>query len=121
MIPRSRLATIASTQRMMPAVARLVAEHQLEGKLKDIQATGPKGQLLKGDILIFLGKIKPRAPPVPTGVQGPPPSATSVNIATIIKERLAHARKEQQYQIVVTADRALDWLKRLKSKCSWMV
>jgi pyruvate/2-oxoglutarate dehydrogenase complex dihydrolipoamide acyltransferase (E2) component len=50
-----------STSQLSPAVAHLLASNRITDT-KKITATGPKGRLLKGDILAYLGKIKP--PPV---------------------------------------------------------
>ncbi|PHH77066.1 hypothetical protein CDD80_970 [Ophiocordyceps camponoti-rufipedis] len=48
---------------LMPAVEHLVRQHGLaEDDVRRIKPTGPNGRLLKGDVLAFLGTIKPEAP-----------------------------------------------------------
>jgi hypothetical protein len=69
---------------LTPAVARLVMEHRLVDRLNEIPATGPKHRLLKGDVLTYLGLITPRDPPVPTGVQGPPPRKLGIPVSASV-------------------------------------
>lgn len=48
---------------LMPAVEHLVRQHGLgEDDVRRIKPTGPNRRLLKGDVLAFLGTIKPEAP-----------------------------------------------------------
>ncbi|RKP05962.1 hypothetical protein THASP1DRAFT_25629 [Thamnocephalis sphaerospora] len=94
-------ASVRTSNVLTPAVARLVAEHQLDGKLADIRATGPKGRILKGDVLVFLGKIKPRDPPKPMGVQGPPPG-TGSTMATRTAQRQREVSVEQATALLTT-------------------
>ncbi|RDA85793.1 hypothetical protein CP532_6309 [Ophiocordyceps camponoti-leonardi (nom. inval.)] len=48
---------------LMPAVEHLLRQHRLgENDVRRIKPTGPNGRLLKGDVLAFLGTIKPEAP-----------------------------------------------------------
>ncbi|PFH59999.1 hypothetical protein XA68_11582 [Ophiocordyceps unilateralis] len=57
--------TAAAEQKhpLMPAVEHLVRQHGLgEDDVRRIKPTGPNGRLLKGDVLAFLGTIKPDAP-----------------------------------------------------------
>lgn len=47
------------TYPLYPSVAQLLHEHGFDSsKADEIPATGPKGRLLKGDVLVFLGKAK---------------------------------------------------------------
>ncbi|RPB04827.1 hypothetical protein L873DRAFT_1798646 [Choiromyces venosus 120613-1] len=46
-----------------PSVAHLIREHGIaEGDVSAISATGPKGRLLKGDVLAYLGRINKTYP-----------------------------------------------------------
>ncbi|RCI15202.1 hypothetical protein L249_6448 [Ophiocordyceps polyrhachis-furcata BCC 54312] len=48
---------------LMPAVEHLLRQHRLgDNDIRRIKPTGPNGRLLKGDVLAFLGTIKPDAP-----------------------------------------------------------
>ncbi|KAH3899024.1 Pdx1p SCDLUD_004445 [Saccharomycodes ludwigii] len=50
-------------QVLYPSVAILLAENNISPQeaFKKIEATGPKGKLLKGDVLTYLGKISPKS------------------------------------------------------------
>ena len=55
--------TYEHRQPLLPSVEHLVKQHGVsEGDLSKIKPTGPGGRLLKGDVLAFLGAIKPDAP-----------------------------------------------------------
>ncbi|KAG0328804.1 hypothetical protein BGZ99_004468 [Dissophora globulifera] len=74
-------ASTPSSNLLSPAVAHLLLENHIKDVTK-IPATGPKGRVLKGDVLAFLGKIKARPAPEPTIPQPktlPPPSSPSVS------------------------------------------
>ncbi|KAI8049557.1 hypothetical protein BDF22DRAFT_699330 [Syncephalis plumigaleata] len=109
---------------LTPAVARLVTEHHLVDQLNKIPATGPKHRLLKGDVLAYLGLITPREPPVPTGVQGPPPRKLGIpptkkaDGIQLVTDRLAKAKRDGllQYQRMVTIDQANQLVKQLNRK-----
>lgn len=50
------------TYPLYPSVAQLLHENGLdETTANEIPATGPKGRLLKGDVLVYLGKVKAEA------------------------------------------------------------
>lgn len=50
------------TYPLYPSIVQLLHEHGLDAAAADeIPATGPKGRLLKGDVLVYLGKAKPDA------------------------------------------------------------
>lgn len=69
-------ASTPSSNLLSPAVAHLLLQHHITDVTK-IPSTGPKGRVLKGDVLAFLGKIKARPAPEPTIPQPktlPPPS-----------------------------------------------
>ncbi|KAF9291431.1 hypothetical protein BGZ68_004079 [Mortierella alpina] len=69
-------ASTPSSKLLSPAVAHLLLQNHIQDVTK-IPATGPKGRVLKGDVLAFLGKIKARPAPEPTIPQPktlPPPS-----------------------------------------------
>lgn len=55
--PNSRAAN--PSQQFFPSVQRLLEENKIsrEDALKKIPATGPHGRLLRGDILVYLGKV----------------------------------------------------------------
>ncbi|CAN8097519.1 unnamed protein product [Discula destructiva] len=60
-IPASRSAGKASKQTypLYPSIVQLLHENGLDAsKADEIPATGPKGRLLKGDVLVYLGKVK---------------------------------------------------------------
>lgn len=47
------------TYPLFPSVSQLLRENGVDkSKVKDIPATGPKGRLTKGDVLVYLGKAK---------------------------------------------------------------
>lgn len=48
-----------AAQELFPSVVHLLGKNNItkETALKEIKATGPKGRLLKGDVLVYLGKI----------------------------------------------------------------
>ncbi|KAF9213865.1 pyruvate dehydrogenase complex dihydrolipoamide acetyltransferase component (E2) [Podila verticillata] len=54
-----------SSKLLSPAVAHLLLQHHITDITK-IPSTGPKGRVLKGDVLAFLGLIKARPAPEPT-------------------------------------------------------
>ncbi|KAF9321377.1 hypothetical protein BG003_002225 [Podila horticola] len=54
-----------SSKLVSPAVAHLLLQHHITDVTK-IPSTGPKGRVLKGDVLAFLGLIKARPAPEPT-------------------------------------------------------
>ncbi|KAG0090264.1 hypothetical protein BGZ93_004328 [Podila epicladia] len=54
-----------SSKLLSPAVAYLLLKHHITDVTK-IPSTGPKGRVLKGDVLAFLGLIKARPAPEPT-------------------------------------------------------
>ncbi|KAG0360149.1 hypothetical protein BG005_011380 [Podila minutissima] len=54
-----------SSKLLSPAVAHLLLKHHITDITK-IPSTGPKGRVLKGDVLAFLGLIKARPAPEPT-------------------------------------------------------
>ncbi|RKP26998.1 hypothetical protein SYNPS1DRAFT_27333 [Syncephalis pseudoplumigaleata] len=91
-------------------------------RLEQIPATGPKQRLLKGDVLAYLGLIAPRDPPVPAGVQGPPPRKLGLppkaDGAQLVVDRLAKAKREHlpQYQRQVAVDQVNELIKQLKQK-----
>ncbi|KAF9571112.1 hypothetical protein EC968_001031 [Mortierella alpina] len=58
-------ASTPSSKLLSPAVAHLLLQNHIQDVTK-IPATGPKGRVLKGDVLAFLGKIKARPAPEPT-------------------------------------------------------
>ncbi|KAG0349771.1 hypothetical protein BGZ54_004208 [Gamsiella multidivaricata] len=58
-------ATTPSSNLLSPAVAHLLLQNHIQDVTK-IPSTGPKGRVLKGDVLAFLGKIKARPAPEPT-------------------------------------------------------
>ncbi|KAG0256672.1 hypothetical protein BG011_004365 [Mortierella polycephala] len=60
-----KTASTPSSKFVSPAVARLLHQNHIEDVTK-IPSTGPKGLVLKGDVLAFLGKIKARPAPEPT-------------------------------------------------------
>ncbi|KAI9777383.1 MAG: pyridoxine biosynthesis protein [Geoglossum umbratile] len=60
--PAARLGPTPSKQRLplLPSVAKLLLEHRLPRSEADkIPATGPKGRLLKGDVLAYVGIVSP--------------------------------------------------------------
>ncbi|KAI9595390.1 hypothetical protein BDF19DRAFT_441722 [Syncephalis fuscata] len=106
---------------LTPAVARLVTDNHLMDKLSKIRGTGPKGRLLKGDILMYLGLITPRDPPKPTGVQGPPPGKADMpkrGGSQWIADRLAKAKRDRlvQRQCQVTIDQVNRLIQQLNRK-----
>lgn len=51
------------TKPLLPSVARLMGENGLDASaVEDMTPTGPNGRLLKGDVLVYLGKIKASTP-----------------------------------------------------------
>ncbi|KAF9111709.1 pyruvate dehydrogenase complex dihydrolipoamide acetyltransferase component (E2) [Mortierella sp. AM989] len=58
-------ASTPSSDLLSPAVAHLLLENHIKDVTK-IPSTGPKGRVLKGDVLAFLGRIKARPAPEPT-------------------------------------------------------
>lgn len=58
-------AATPSSKLLSPAVAHLLLQHHITDVTK-IPSTGPKGRVLKGDVLAFLGLIKARPAPEPT-------------------------------------------------------
>ncbi|KAG0310602.1 pyruvate dehydrogenase complex dihydrolipoamide acetyltransferase component (E2), partial [Linnemannia gamsii] len=58
-------ASTPSSKLISPAVAHLLLQNHISDVTK-IPSTGPKGRVLKGDVLAFLGKIKARPAPEPT-------------------------------------------------------
>ncbi|KAF9418275.1 pyruvate dehydrogenase complex dihydrolipoamide acetyltransferase component (E2) [Podila epigama] len=60
-----KTADTPSSKLLSPAVAHLLLQHNITDVTK-IPSTGPKGRVLKGDVLAFLGKIKARPAPEPT-------------------------------------------------------
>ncbi|KAG0276843.1 pyruvate dehydrogenase complex dihydrolipoamide acetyltransferase component (E2) [Linnemannia exigua] len=69
-------ASTPSSKLISPAVAHLLLQNHISDVTK-IPSTGPKGRVLKGDVLAFLGKIKARPAPEPTIPQPktlPPPA-----------------------------------------------
>ncbi|KAI1300743.1 hypothetical protein EDD11_005944 [Mortierella claussenii] len=71
-------ASTPSSKLLSPAVAHLLLQNHIKDVTK-IPSTGPKGRVLKGDVLAFLGKIKARPAPEPTIPQPKtlPPAAKS--------------------------------------------
>ncbi|KAG0326067.1 hypothetical protein BG004_003043, partial [Podila humilis] len=73
-------ASTPSSKLLSPAVAHLLLQHNITDVTK-IPSTGPKGRVLKGDVLAFLGKITARPAPEPTIPQpktlSPPTSSSS--------------------------------------------
>ncbi|KAG0269352.1 pyruvate dehydrogenase complex dihydrolipoamide acetyltransferase component (E2) [Actinomortierella ambigua] len=65
--PGQKAAT-PSSDLVSPAVAHLLLKHHVKN-VTEIPATGPKGRVLKGDVLAYLGMIKARPAPVPTRPQ----------------------------------------------------
>ncbi|KAF9977295.1 hypothetical protein BGZ73_006444 [Actinomortierella ambigua] len=65
--PGQKAAT-PSSDLVSPAVAHLLLKHHIKN-VTEIPATGPKGRVLKGDVLAYLGLIKARPAPVPTRPQ----------------------------------------------------
>ncbi|KAF9434915.1 pyruvate dehydrogenase complex dihydrolipoamide acetyltransferase component (E2) [Entomortierella beljakovae] len=69
-------ASTPSSNLISPAVGHLMLANHIND-VTTIPSTGPKGRVLKGDVLAFLGKIKARPAPEPTIPQPktlPPPS-----------------------------------------------
>lgn len=55
-------AAAKQTYPLYPSIVQLLHEHGIDAaKADEIPATGPKGRLLKGDVLVYLGKAKPDA------------------------------------------------------------
>ncbi|KAG0223955.1 Pyruvate dehydrogenase complex component E2 1, partial [Actinomortierella wolfii] len=61
-------ASTPSSNLVSPAVAHLLLKHHIKD-VTEIPATGPKGRVLKGDVLAYLGLIKARPAPIPTRPQ----------------------------------------------------
>ncbi|KAG9071900.1 pyruvate dehydrogenase complex dihydrolipoamide acetyltransferase component (E2) [Linnemannia hyalina] len=75
-------AATPSSKLMSPAVAHLLLQNHISDVTK-IPSTGPKGRVLKGDVLAFLGQIKARPAPEPTIPQPKtlPPAAEAASPA----------------------------------------
>ncbi len=88
--------------RVMPAAARLLAEHGLEAR--DVEATGPGGRLLKEDVLRH---VEGAPKPGPAPAASPPPAAAPAPIAgarqeetvrmTLLRRRVAERLVEAQH------------------------
>ncbi|KAG0222452.1 hypothetical protein BGW42_006602, partial [Actinomortierella wolfii] len=78
-------ASTPSSNLVSPAVAHLLLKHHIKD-VTEIPATGPKGRVLKGDVLAYLGLIKARPAPIPTRPQPDTlpeaPASTSKKAAT---------------------------------------
>ncbi|KAG0004606.1 pyruvate dehydrogenase complex dihydrolipoamide acetyltransferase component (E2) [Entomortierella chlamydospora] len=81
--PSQQTASTPSSNLLSPAVAHLLLQNHIKD-VTTIPSTGPKGRVLKGDVLAFLGKIKPRAAPEPTIPQPKtlPPTSQSAPAAS---------------------------------------
>ncbi|KAF9335894.1 MGC86218 protein-like protein [Linnemannia elongata] len=75
-------ASTPSSKLISPAVAHLLLQNHISD-VTQIPSTGPKGRVLKGDVLAFLGKIKARPAPEPTIPQPKtlPPAAKAASPA----------------------------------------
>ncbi|KAF9920593.1 hypothetical protein FBU30_009559, partial [Linnemannia zychae] len=73
-------ASTPSSNLISPAVAHLLLQNHI-GDVTKIPSTGPRGRVLKGDVLAFLGKIKARPAPEPTFPQPKtlPPAAKATS------------------------------------------
>lgn len=126
-------ASTPSSNLISPAVAHLLLQNHISDVTK-VPATGPKGRVLKGDVLAFLGKIKARPAPEPTFPQPktlPPasqipakaaaaPAAGSAftdsptsNMRKVIASRLSEAKTTVPHSYV-TRDIVIDNMMKLR-------
>lgn len=87
---------------LSPSVRRLVREHQVNADA--LEGTGPRGRVVKEDVLSFVEKHKEpakAAPSIPSGPASPPPVASADGVRRVpmpkirkkIAERLVQAQK----------------------------
>ncbi|KAG0214365.1 hypothetical protein BGX28_002182 [Mortierella sp. GBA30] len=129
-------ASTPSSKLVSPAVAHLLLQNHIQDVTK-IPSTGPKGRVLKGDVLAFLGKIKARPAPEPTIPQpkilppaskpAPAPSSTAStsapgtaftdsptsNMRKVIASRLSESKTTIPHSYV-TRDIVIDNMMKLR-------
>ncbi|KAG0375679.1 pyruvate dehydrogenase complex dihydrolipoamide acetyltransferase component (E2) [Mortierella sp. AD032] len=124
-------ASTPSSKLISPAVAHLLLQNHISDVTK-IPSTGPKGRVLKGDVLAFLGKIKARPAPEPTIPQpktlpaptktaspaAPAPGAAFTDNATsnmrkVIASRLSESKTTIPHSYV-TRDIVIDNMMKLR-------
>ncbi|KAG0202526.1 hypothetical protein BGX33_009669 [Mortierella sp. NVP41] len=125
-------ASTPSSKLISPAVAHLLLQNHISDVTK-IPSTGPKGRVLKGDVLAFLGKIKARPAPEPTIPQPktlPPPSpaaskaaapapgsaftdSPTTNMRKVIASRLSESKTTVPHSYV-TRDIVIDNMMKLR-------
>ncbi|KAI8605380.1 2-oxoacid dehydrogenases acyltransferase-domain-containing protein [Dissophora ornata] len=130
---RPQKASTPSSRLLSPAVAHLLLQHRIKD-ITEIPSTGPKGRVLKGDVLAFLGKIKARPAPEPTIPQPktlPPPSmpktpsaptpapgsaftdTPTTNMRKVIASRLSESKSTVPHSYV-TRDVVIDNMMKLR-------
>ncbi|KAG0056843.1 hypothetical protein BGZ83_003137 [Gryganskiella cystojenkinii] len=130
-----KTASTPSSKLLSPAVAHLLLQNHIKD-VTQIPATGPKGRVLKGDVLAFLGKIKARPAPEPTIPQPktlPPASKVAApakgapapvdgsaftdsptsNMRKVIASRLSESKKTVPHSYI-TRDIVIDNLMKLR-------
>ncbi|GJJ72663.1 hypothetical protein EMPS_05021 [Entomortierella parvispora] len=126
-------ASTSSSNLLSPAVAHLLLQNHITDVTK-VPATGPKGRVLKGDVLAFLGKIKARPAPEPTipqpktlspaapakGAAAPAPApgaaftdAPTSNMRKVIASRLSESKTTIPHSYV-TRDIVIDNMMKLR-------
>ena len=135
-------ASTPSSKLLSPAVAHLLLQNHIQDVTK-IPATGPKGRVLKGDVLAFLGKIKARPAPEPTipqpktlppaskpapasssGATAPAPGtaftdAPTPNMRKVIASRLSESKTTIPHSYV-TRDIVIDNMMKLRRALAGM-
>lgn len=100
---------------LSPAVRKLVEEHNLDPR--QITGTGPKGRLVKADVLAYL-ESKPAAPAKPAAPVAAPPAAIAP--ASELPERAADPRGEEVVRMSRLRQRIAQRLKEAQNNAAML-
>ena len=100
---------------LSPAVRKLVEEHNLDPR--QITGTGPKGRLVKADVLAYL-ESKPAAPAKPGAPVAAPPAA--ITPASELPERAADPRGEEVVRMSRLRQRIAQRLKEAQNNAAML-
>ncbi|NKB56162.1 MAG: 2-oxoglutarate dehydrogenase complex dihydrolipoyllysine-residue succinyltransferase [Alphaproteobacteria bacterium] len=107
----------SSTAALSPAVRKLVEENNLDPA--QITGTGPKGRLVKGDVLAFLKNRPASAKPAASAAVAPPPAAT-ITPASALPERSVDPRGEEIVRMSRLRQRIAERLKQAQNNAAML-
>jgi 2-oxoglutarate dehydrogenase E2 component (dihydrolipoamide succinyltransferase) len=104
---------------LSPAVRKLVDENNLDPA--QIKGTGPKGRLVKGDVLAYLeNRTAPPAAKPAAPAAAPPPPAATITPASDLPERTPDARGEEIVRMSRLRQRIAERLKQAQNNAAML-